>query len=65
MVRFDQIGYWSELKLEIVEKYARAYSRILNAQPGLRHVYVDAFAGPGIHMSRARSEFGVFVESCG
>jgi len=23
---FDEIGYWSELKLEIVEKYGSAYT---------------------------------------
>lgn len=51
-VRFDEIGYWSELKLEIVKKYAAAYSRILANQPRLSHVYVDAFAGPGQHLSR-------------
>ena len=25
--KFDEIGYWSELKLEIVEKYGSAYAR--------------------------------------
>jgi three-Cys-motif partner protein len=49
---FDSIGYWSELKLEILRKYAVAYSRILAAQRGLAHVYVDAFAGAGMHLSR-------------
>jgi hypothetical protein len=24
--KFDEIGYWSELKLEIVEKYGSAYT---------------------------------------
>ena len=24
--KFDEIGYWSELKLEIVEKYGAAYT---------------------------------------
>jgi three-Cys-motif partner protein len=53
-LKFDRIGYWSELKLEIVRKYATAYSRILTAwvNPGLYHVYVDAFAGAGSHVSR-------------
>ena len=48
------IGPWSEVKLRIVREYAGAYSRILAAQakPALRHVYVDAFAGAGIHASR-------------
>jgi len=28
----DAIGEWSELKLEILEKYAGAYTRIIKAQ---------------------------------
>jgi len=57
--RFDEIGYWSEIKLEILKKYAAAYSTILTAQksPRLHHVYVDAFAGAGVHLSRATGEF--------
>lgn len=51
---FDEIGYWSEVKLAIVKEYATAYSQILTAQvkPKLRHVYVDAFAGTGTHLSK-------------
>ena len=30
--KFDEIGYWSELKLEIIRDYAAAYSKILAAQ---------------------------------
>lgn len=55
-VRFDQIGYWSEVKLAIVREYAKAYSTILAKQPRLRHVYVDAFAGAGIHLSKTTHE---------
>ena len=29
---FDEIGYWSEIKLDIVREYAVAYSTILSAQ---------------------------------
>ncbi len=56
MTTFESIGYWSELKLEIIRKYAAAYSRILAAQRGLSHLYVDAFAGPGYHVSRTTGE---------
>jgi three-Cys-motif partner protein len=56
MATFDSIGYWSELKLEILRKYATAYSTILAAQRGLSHVYVDAFAGAGMHLSRTTRE---------
>src|SRR5262249_52147072 len=45
-VKFDEIGNWSEVKLEIVRKYAEAYSTILNRK-GLKHYYIDGFAGPG------------------
>jgi three-Cys-motif partner protein len=53
-LRLDQIGYWSEIKLEIIRKYAGAYSKILANQekPPLYHVYIDAFAGAGIHLSK-------------
>ncbi|MCX7827013.1 MAG: three-Cys-motif partner protein TcmP [Verrucomicrobiae bacterium] len=58
-LQFDEIGYWSEIKLDIVREYAAAYSRILAAQtnPRLKHVYVDAFAGAGVHVSRETGEF--------
>lgn len=56
-LQFDEIGYWSELKLEIISKYARAYSTILASQPGLHHVYVDGFSGAGTHVSKATGEF--------
>jgi three-Cys-motif partner protein len=57
--QFDRIGYWSEVKLEILRKYAVAYSTILAAQknPPLRHLYIDAFAGAGIHLARATQDF--------
>jgi hypothetical protein len=58
-VKFDEIGYWSEIKLDIVKDYASAYSRILAAQrnPELHHVYIDAFAGAGVHISKATGEY--------
>ena len=56
-VRFDEIGYWSEVKLDIVKQYATAYSQILSKQSNLSHVYIDAFAGAGVHISKATGEF--------
>lgn len=55
---FDEIGYWTELKLEIVRKYAQAYSTILAAErdPSFWHVYIDGFAGAGFNVSRATGE---------
>jgi three-Cys-motif partner protein len=55
-LRFDKIGYWSQLKLEIVREYAKAYSRILANQSNLRHLYIDAFAGAGVHQLKATGE---------
>lgn len=56
---FDKIGYWSEVKLDIVREYAKAYSTILSARrrPSLYHIYIDAFAGGGIHISKAKGHF--------
>jgi three-Cys-motif partner protein len=56
IAEFDEIGYWSEIKLDIVRDYASAYSKILTAKK-LPHVYVDAFAGAGQHISKATGEF--------
>jgi three-Cys-motif partner protein len=58
-LQFDEIGNWSELKLEIIKKYAVAYSTILSVQTkaSLFHVYIDAFAGAGQHVSKSTQEF--------
>jgi len=53
--KFDEIGYWSEVKLEIVRSYALEYSRILSCQR-LSHLYIDAFAGAGLHISKATGQ---------
>lgn len=54
---FDEIGPWSEVKLDIIREYASAYSVIL-AKPGyFHHVYIDAFAGLGYHKSKTTQEF--------
>jgi three-Cys-motif partner protein len=54
----DEIGDWSEIKLEIIKKYATAYSQILSNQedPPFHHVYIDGFAGAGRHRSRTTGE---------
>src|SRR5258708_26870396 len=56
---FEEIGYWSEVKLSILKEYAKAYSQIMAAQrnPALRHCYIDAFAGSGIHLSKITNGF--------
>lgn len=50
--KFDEVGIWSELKLEIVEKYGAAYTRAFANQPRLKKYYVDAFSGAGVHISK-------------
>ncbi len=56
-LKFDEIGYWSEIKLDIIKAYAREYSKILSNQPGFHHVYIDAFAGAGKHISKTTKSF--------
>ena len=58
-IKFDSVGYWSEVKLDIVKEYAAAYSTILSNQkdPTFSHAYIDAFAGFGVHISRETGEF--------
>jgi three-Cys-motif partner protein len=57
---YDEIGVWSEVKLDIVKKYAAAYTTIMESQrariPRLSWIYVDAYAGPGYHLSRQSGE---------
>lgn len=48
---FDEISYWSELKLEIIEKYGAAYTAIMSRQR-LKKYYIDAFSGAGVHISK-------------
>jgi three-Cys-motif partner protein len=52
--KIDEIGPWSEVKLDILKRYAVEYSKILSNQknPSFFHVYIDAFAGTGFHLSR-------------
>lgn len=58
--RFDEIGYWSEIKLDILREYASAYSRVLHSQVARGKLksfaYIDAFAGAGVHISKSTGE---------
>jgi len=56
--KIDEIGPWSEVKLDILKRYAVEYSKILSKQtnPTFFHVYIDAFAGAGYHLSESRGE---------
>ena len=57
-MKIDEVGYWSELKLEIIRKYAVAYSTILTSRqnPALQHAYIDGFAGAGMHLAKRTGE---------
>jgi three-Cys-motif partner protein len=57
-LEFDKIGYWSVLKLEILKKYASAYTTIMRAQknPSYHYSYIDAFAGAGTHLLKRTGE---------
>ena len=60
-VEYDEIGTWSEVKLAIIREYASAYSTILEAQrrqkiPSLKWLYIDAYAGPGLHLSKSTGD---------
>lgn len=53
----DLIGPWTEVKLEIIRKYAQAYAIIMSKRRTLWSVYVDGFAGPGLNIARGTGEF--------
>lgn len=53
----DYVGYWTEIKLHILEEYAEAYAKVLKNRKYIRHVaYVDGFAGAGTHISKTTGE---------
>ena len=43
--RFDEVGAWSVLKLEIIEKYGAAYTKSFVNAPRLKKFYIDGFSG--------------------
>jgi three-Cys-motif partner protein len=47
----DEIGYWSEIKLEILKDYAKPYNQILRANH-FHPIYIDGFAGLGFHKAK-------------
>jgi three-Cys-motif partner protein len=52
---YDVIGPWTEVKLDILREYAEPYSRIVTAH-GFHHMYIDAYAAGGSHISRTTGE---------
>jgi three-Cys-motif partner protein len=55
---YDEIGYWTEIKLDIVKEYASAYTKIMHRQPNIKkYLYIDAFAGSGYHILKRTGGF--------
>ncbi len=50
-LKIDEVGYWTEIKLAILDEYAKPYNQILHARK-LRTIYIDAFAGAGHHRAK-------------
>jgi len=52
-IKLDEVGQWTEIKLQILRDYSAAYSTILRRQSAIRHyAYIDGFAGAGSHISK-------------
>ncbi|MEI6633450.1 MAG: three-Cys-motif partner protein TcmP [Chlamydiota bacterium] len=53
-MNLDKIGLWSEIKLGILREYASAFTTLLKAKSWCKGCcYIDAFAGAGVHISKA------------
>lgn len=49
----DEVGRWTEIKLNIIRDYAKTYASILAKQGSIKHfAYIDGFAGEGHHVSK-------------
>jgi three-Cys-motif partner protein len=54
-LELERIGNWSKIKIEIIKKYAKAYTTILKNQE-FKFKYIDAFSGAGEHISKETGE---------
>ena len=53
----DEVGNWTQIKLEIVRKYSAAYTTVMRKQSAIDHyAYIDGFAGAGSHRARGKDE---------
>jgi three-Cys-motif partner protein len=56
-VRLDEVGHWTEIKLQIIREYSAAYAAILRRQSVIRHhAFIDGFAGAGTHIAKSTGE---------
>jgi three-Cys-motif partner protein len=51
----DEIGRWSERKIDIVTKYAKAYANALKNQP-FKRFYIDGFTGGGVALRKGSKD---------
>lgn len=57
-MKLDEIGIWSEIKLDIIKEYANAFTKIMRNRSWCKgYAYIDAFAGAGVHIRRKTGEF--------
>jgi three-Cys-motif partner protein len=55
--RLDIVGYWTEIKLSILQDYASAYAQILSKQSAIKHfAFIDGFAGAGTHVAKSTGQ---------
>lgn len=56
--QFDEVGDWSVVKLDIIEKYGAAYTKAFSGARGrgLKKYYIDGFSGAGIHLVKRTRE---------
>jgi three-Cys-motif partner protein len=56
-LRFDEVGAWSLLKLEILEQYGAAYTKAFGDRGRrLKKFYIDGFSGAGVHIVKRTRE---------
>jgi three-Cys-motif partner protein len=55
-LRFDEVGPWTEVKLEIISEYAKFFAKLVSTRSYMKPVYIDGFAGPGRHVSETSGE---------
>jgi three-Cys-motif partner protein len=55
-IALDEIGRWSRCKHAILRDYMVEYAKILARFPSLKPVYVDAFCGAGVAISKESGE---------
>jgi len=51
-LKLDEVGEWSEIKVSILNEYEKAYTKILQKQNYMDFIYIDAFSGAGINISK-------------